>query len=47
MDACGTPEIIAQEDWNGGYSGGNMDRPGLKALLADVAAGTVNVIYRF
>lgn len=29
---------------DGGYSGGNMDRPGLKRLLADVAAGRVDVI---
>jgi site-specific DNA recombinase len=29
---------------DGGYSGGNMDRPGLKRLLADVSAGKVDVI---
>lgn len=29
---------------DGGFSGGNMDRPGLKALLADVQAGKVDVI---
>jgi DNA invertase Pin-like site-specific DNA recombinase len=29
---------------DGGFSGGNMDRPGLKRLLADVAAGKVDVI---
>ena len=29
---------------DGGYSGGNMDRPGLKALMAEVAAGRVDVI---
>src|SRR5687767_278286 len=29
---------------DGGYSGGNMDRPALRQLLADVAAGKVNVI---
>ncbi|WP_221793665.1 recombinase family protein [Aquisediminimonas sediminicola] len=29
---------------DGGYSGGNMDRPGLKKLLADVSAGKVDVI---
>src|SRR6218665_2184256 len=29
---------------DGGYSGGNMDRPGLKRLLADVQAGKVDVI---
>ena len=29
---------------DGGYSGGNLDRPALKALLAKVAAGKVDVI---
>lgn len=29
---------------DGGFSGGNMERPGLKALLADVDAGLVDVI---
>jgi site-specific DNA recombinase len=29
---------------DGGYSGGNMDRPGLKALMAEVAAKRVDVI---
>ncbi|MFY9350194.1 MAG: recombinase family protein [Sphingobium sp.] len=29
---------------DGGYSGGNMDRPALKALLDEVAAGRVDVI---
>lgn len=29
---------------DGGFSGGNMQRPGLKRLLADVAAGKVDVI---
>ena len=29
---------------DGGYSGGNMDRPALKALLGKVAAGKVDVI---
>jgi site-specific DNA recombinase len=29
---------------DGGFSGGNMDRPGLKRLLADVAAGKVDII---
>ncbi len=29
---------------DGGFSGGNMDRPGLQALLADVDAGLVDVI---
>ncbi|MEO6112974.1 MAG: recombinase family protein [Sphingomicrobium sp.] len=29
---------------DGGYSGGSMERPGLKALLADVAAGRIDVV---
>ncbi len=29
---------------DGGYSGGNMERPGLKRLMADIAAGKVDVI---
>ena len=29
---------------DGGYSGGNMDRPGLKQLLAEVQAGRIDVI---
>jgi len=29
---------------DGGFSGGNMERPGLRALLADIDAGLVDVI---
>jgi DNA invertase Pin-like site-specific DNA recombinase len=29
---------------DGGFSGGTMDRPGLKALLADISAGSVDVV---
>ena len=29
---------------DGGFSGGSMERPGLKALLADVAVGKVDVV---
>ncbi len=29
---------------DGGFTGGNMDRPGLKALLADIEAGGVDVV---
>jgi DNA invertase Pin-like site-specific DNA recombinase len=45
-----------QEGWNclpdhyddGGFTGGNMDRPALKQLLADIEAGKVNcvVVYK-
>jgi site-specific DNA recombinase len=33
---------------DGGYSGGNMERPGLKRLLADIGAGKVDcvVVYK-
>jgi Site-specific recombinases, DNA invertase Pin homologs len=41
-----------QEGWvalpqkydDGGYTGANMDRPGLKRLLADIQSGTVNCV---
>ncbi len=36
--------LVAERYDDGGYSGGNMDRPGLKALLAEVDAGRVDVI---
>ena len=29
---------------DGGYSGGTMERPGLKLLLADIAAGHIDVV---
>jgi DNA invertase Pin-like site-specific DNA recombinase len=29
---------------DGGFSGGSMDRPGLKQLLADIAAGKIDVV---
>ena len=29
---------------DGGFSGGNMDRPGLKRLLADIEAGKVDIV---
>ena len=37
-------ELINEQYDDGGWSGGNMARPGLKQLLADVAAGKVDVI---
>jgi DNA invertase Pin-like site-specific DNA recombinase len=36
--------LIRERYDDGGISGGTMDRPGLKALLGDVAAGKVDVI---
>src|SRR5438093_7952379 len=29
---------------DGGFTGGNMDRPALRRLMADIAAGKVNVV---
>ena len=29
---------------DGGFSGGNMERPGLRRLLADIDAGKIDVI---
>ena len=29
---------------DGGYSGGNMERPGLKQLMTDVEAGKIDII---
>jgi site-specific DNA recombinase len=37
-------EQIHEHYDDGGWTGGNMDRPGLKQLLADVPAGKVDVI---
>ncbi len=37
-------KVNAERYDDGGYSGGNLERPGLKRLLADVAAGKVDVI---
>ena len=37
-------EPVDEKYDDGGRSGGNMDRPGLKQLLADVAHGKVDVI---
>ena len=51
--ACATYALSQQhEGWvlnperydDGGFSGGNMQRPGLKRLMADVAAGKVDII---
>ena len=51
---AGSAYILSQrhEGWievanrydDGGYSGGNMERPGLKRLLADIASGKVDTI---
>lgn len=51
---CGLYYALSQqhEGWvlnperydDGGFSGGNMERPGLKQLMADVATGKVDII---
>lgn len=52
-EACGAYILSqAHEGWepvpdlydDGGYSGGSMDRPGLRQLLEDVAAGKIDII---
>ena len=42
--ACEGWEALPTRYDDGGYSGGNTDRPGLQALLADVEAGEVDVV---
>lgn len=37
-------ELLPDRYDDGGYSGGNIDRPGLKKLLADIAAGKIDVV---
>jgi site-specific DNA recombinase len=37
-------QVIATEYDDGGFSGGNMERPGLKKLLADIAARKVDTV---
>ncbi|WP_374388003.1 recombinase family protein [Sandaracinobacter sp.] len=37
-----TPAAASYDD--GGFSGGSMERPGLKMLLADIAAGKIDVV---
>ena len=37
-------EALADHYDDGGFSGGNTDRPGLKSLLADIAAGKVDIV---
>lgn len=37
-------EIIPKRYDDGGYSGGNVNRPGLRELQADIVAGRVNIV---
>ena len=52
-DACAAYALSQRhEGWtvvkdrydDGGFSGGNLERPGLKRLLADIEAGKVDII---
>ena len=36
--------IMPEQYDDGGYSGGNMDRPGLQKLMADIEAGRVDIV---
>ena len=36
--------VIARSYNDGGYSGGNMERPGVQQLLADIAQGLIDVV---
>ncbi len=36
--------LVVERYDDGGFSGGNMDRPGLNSLLADIRAGKVDII---
>jgi site-specific DNA recombinase len=36
--------IIPEQYNDGGFSGGNMDRPALKKLLADIEAGRIDIV---
>ena len=36
--------LVPESYDDGGFSGGNMDRPGLKQLLADIEAGKIDII---
>jgi len=36
--------LVPERYDDGGFSGGNMDRPGLNALLVDIKAGKVDII---
>lgn len=37
-------QVVPTEYDDGGFSGGNMERPGLKKLLADIAAGKIGTV---
>ena len=37
-------QCLAEHYDDGGFTGGNMDRPALKSLLADIEAGQVDAI---
>ncbi|TXH06935.1 MAG: recombinase family protein, partial [Rhodocyclaceae bacterium] len=36
--------VVADGYDDGGYSGGNMERPGLRRLMADIEAGRIDIV---
>jgi DNA invertase Pin-like site-specific DNA recombinase len=43
-NARGCWKLIETKYDDGGFSGGSLERPGLKALLADIAMGKIDVV---
>src|SRR6202163_4581227 len=39
--------VLAEHYDDGGYSGGTMDRPALQQLLADIAAGRIDLLVTY
>jgi site-specific DNA recombinase len=37
-------QLLANQYDDGGFSGGNMERPGLKKLIADIASGKIDTV---
>jgi site-specific DNA recombinase len=37
-------QLLANQYDDGGFSGGNMERPGLKKLIADIASGNIDTV---
>jgi DNA invertase Pin-like site-specific DNA recombinase len=37
-------QLLANQYDDGGFSGGNMERPGLKNLIADIASGKIDTV---
>ena len=37
-------QLLANQYDDGGFSGGNMERPGLKKLMADISSGKIDTV---